>query len=280
MYVQIFKLFTERPIRSAVIIPDFDPELSDSDDVFPEDVEYRIDPVAVLIADQPAGLATDLDDEAIGGLTFAMEYRDSKNAVSRRRVTINGFRESNDGNYLMRAFCHERKAVRSFRTDRIVSVIDWDGVIWEPVDSFGDLGIDLPLPVSGMAISRSTEAKAGEVQREVCADELCILAALSQSDGQLDDLEVEQILDFSADVCDRKGIGFQESDRSALDRYIRRLRPDIHAIAESLLRLKVRNDPESDKRLVRAMIAVMDADERQSPEELAFISEVLNELSV
>jgi|GEM_PF-2198376 len=278
MYVQIFKLFTERPVRSAVIIPDFDPELSDSDDIFPEDGERQVDPVAVLVADRPAEPIADLDDGAVGGLTFAMEYRDSKNVVSRRRVTVNGFRGSTDGNYLMRAFCHERKAVRSFRTDRIVSVIDWDGVIWEPVDFFSDLGINLPLPACGMAMTRTVKAKAGEVQREACVDELCILAALSHSDGELHACEVERILDFAADACDRKGIGFDESDRSALDRYVRRLKPDINTIAKSLIRLKARQDPAADKRLACAMVAVMDADDHQSPEEIAFISEVLNEL--
>ena len=37
MYVQILELITARPLRSVIVIPDFEPALTDSDDVFPED---------------------------------------------------------------------------------------------------------------------------------------------------------------------------------------------------------------------------------------------------
>lgn len=57
-------------------------------------------------------------------------------------------------------------------------------------------------------------------------------------------------------------------------RYVRKLRPDVTAVGESLLRLKRRADPAADRLLLRAMMAVMDADEVQAPEEVAFIAEV------
>lgn len=274
MYVQILKLVSARPLRSVTVIPDFEPSLTDNDDAFPEDAAGSIDLEALLTDDAPLDPLDGLDAGAVGGLTFAMEYRDSRNAVTRRRITLNSFRATGDGHYLMRAFCHERKAVRSFRTDRVVSVIDLDGVIWEPLEYFEDLGIRLPLPGPAVLAVKRAAPKPGEAQREVCADDLCILAALSRSDGHLHDYEVETILDFAAEACDRQGLGFSEADRLAVARYVRKLRPDVTAVGESLLRLKRRADPAADRLLLRAMMAVMDADEVQAPEEVAFIAEV------
>ncbi|MEO3430162.1 hypothetical protein AAFN88_14975 [Pelagibius sp. CAU 1746] len=274
MYVQVLKLITARPLRSVTVIPDFEPALTDSDDVFAEDAEGPFNFEALLTDKTPTDPLADLDDGAVGGLSFAMEYRDSRNAMTRRRITLNGFRPTEGGHYLMRAFCHERKAVRSFRTDRIVSIIDWDGVIWEPLEYFDDLGIRLPLPVGAITAPKRAEPRPGESQRAACADELCILAALSRSDGHLHDYEVERMLDFTADACDRQGLPFEESDRAALDRYIRKLCPDITAVGECLVRLNRREDSVASKRLFRAMVAVMDADGVQAPEEVAFITEV------
>lgn len=274
MYVQILKLVSARPLRAVTVIPDFQPSLADVDDAFPEDAIGPVDLEALLTDDAPDDPLAELAAGAVGGLAFAMEYRDSRNAVTRRRITLNSFRATGDGHYLMRAFCHERKAVRSFRTDRVVSIIDFDGVVWEPLAYFDDLGIRLPLSGPAVMAIKRAAPKPGEAQREACADELCILAALSRSDGHLHDFEVEAMMDFAAEACDRQGMAFGEADRVGLARYVRKLCPDVTAVGESLLRLKRRASPAADKLLLRAMMAVMDADEVQTPEEVAFVTEV------
>src|SRR3546814_19714527 len=88
------------------------------------------------------------------------------------------------------------------------------------------------LPAAAVEAVKRVGPKPGEVQRAACADELCILAALSRSDGHLHDYEVERMLDFAAEGCDRQVLSFEESDRAAVDRYIRNLCPDMTAVGE------------------------------------------------
>lgn len=51
-----------------------------------------------------------------------IDYRDVAGASSTRRITVHQVGESDDGNWLLRCWCHERDAWRSFRCDRIASL--------------------------------------------------------------------------------------------------------------------------------------------------------------
>src|SRR3546814_18326970 len=99
MYVQILKLVSARPLRAVTVIPDFEPSLADIDDTFPEDAVGPVNLEALLTDDTPDDPLADLDVGAVGGLSFAMEYSDSRNAVTRRRITLNSFRPPDRGNY-------------------------------------------------------------------------------------------------------------------------------------------------------------------------------------
>src|SRR3546814_18145300 len=67
MYVQILKLITARPLRSVTVISDFEPALTASDDVFPEDAEGAVDLKALLTDETPADPLADREDGAVGG---------------------------------------------------------------------------------------------------------------------------------------------------------------------------------------------------------------------
>src|SRR3546814_11463542 len=69
MYVQILKLITARPLRSVTVISDFEPALTDSDAVFPEDAEGAFDLKALLTDDAPAAPLAALEDGALGCCT-------------------------------------------------------------------------------------------------------------------------------------------------------------------------------------------------------------------
>jgi hypothetical protein len=78
------------------------------------------------------------------GISFSIEYRDANANVTVRGIRIRRFSRTAQGWLCMGAYCYERKALRSFRLDRVVSIIDEDGVIWETRDFFSkELHVDL-----------------------------------------------------------------------------------------------------------------------------------------
>ncbi len=84
----------------------------------------------------------DLPD--VAGINFAIDYLDSRGRASTRRVTLHRFRMTSKGALLLYARCHERRAERSFRVDRIQSVIDLDGEVRDCGPFFSEaLDIDL-----------------------------------------------------------------------------------------------------------------------------------------
>jgi hypothetical protein len=76
------------------------------------------------------------EDADLWGISIAIEYRDANGMLSRRRITLRRVFHASDGQSCVGCFCHERGAVRTFRFDRIVSVIDADGVVWQPREFF------------------------------------------------------------------------------------------------------------------------------------------------
>jgi predicted DNA-binding transcriptional regulator YafY len=63
-----------------------------------------------------------------------IEYRDAKGQTLYRDVTLHGVEEIAPEVFQLDAFCHLRKQPRTFRTDRIVSIITPDGEVREPRD--------------------------------------------------------------------------------------------------------------------------------------------------
>lgn len=57
------------------------------------------------------------------GMAMQIRYRDSRGRGSMRRISVISVGGAESG-FLLRAFCHERRAPRSFRSDRIEEAID------------------------------------------------------------------------------------------------------------------------------------------------------------
>lgn len=145
---------------------------------------------------QPPGITRHPKIQPLGedlwGTTFAIEYRDAQGRVSFRRITIRElYRASEDNTLYLQCFCHERQAIRSFRFDRIVSVIDLDGEIHEPRSFFeNELRVEIPTAkITPPKIRERTPPqlgnaeKAGHSQRAVVRDGLRVLIALSRADS-------------------------------------------------------------------------------------------------
>lgn len=79
-----------------------------------------------------------LDDDAVSlaGLTLVLEYENSKRELSQRVVTCRQFSISAEKSYL-KAYCHHRAALRTFRLDRIKDIFDAkSGKSLSPVQAF------------------------------------------------------------------------------------------------------------------------------------------------
>lgn len=63
----------------------------------------------------PPGVVRNPRMEAAGedlwGVTFAIEYADSRNNVTTRRITLRELYRSDDGLIYLQSFCHERRAM-------------------------------------------------------------------------------------------------------------------------------------------------------------------------
>lgn len=194
--------------------------------------------------------------ESILGATFAIEYRDSKGAASRRRITALRFSEGT-----LVARCHERRALRTFRLDRITCVVDRNGVIYDTGDFF-DM-IQFPIP---------------DFQGDlVYMPGLQMLSAVAFADGWMTADETERMAQYCVHLCDDHNIHVgKRQERQLLDN-IAALYPSKVAVNASMNRLK--DMTARDRRLIyRYAVEVMDADGEHHPAEFAAVAALRAEM--
>lgn len=148
-------------------------------------------------------------------------YEDSKGNRSSRRITINGIKEKNGARFIY-AFCHERKAMRSFRADRIVEVTDLaTGEIHNKKKEIGAAISDVDEKISSPTIKAVREHR----------DSLNIMAFLSRCDGRQHPAERDVMNEYMMKEC-----FFDDLDSDFLDHYIRRLYPNEFVFHANLQR--------------------------------------------
>jgi uncharacterized tellurite resistance protein B-like protein len=237
-----------------------------------------------VVADETDGASDDLR-----GITFAIEYTDSGGRETTRRITVQDLRQTADGRMYLHCFCHECREHRTFRFDRIRSIIDLDGVVHEPGNFFRD---ELNMAVSPIrpagSISRDKRPPAtrsaysdrpGTAQRRVAQDGALLLAALARSDGIMHPAEIEVIVDYMAERAIREGIGTDQKDRLALASYLKRQRPSGESLEECLTRLG-RGPTEEQRLLLRSAIALAEADGQRDTEEVTMLFNLQRRLTV
>lgn len=240
---------------------------------------------------QPLVLSTDnVIREDVFGVTFAIEYEDSEGSNSTRRITLRHLYASGSIGYI-RAYCHERKASRTFRFDRIVNVIDSDGVIYDAGVFFKEeLKIDWSVylnaekVISSAAASSSATAskdalhvatpgrreKPGLAQRRAARDGLRVLTALARADGHLHEKEVAVLMAYLEDICEHQGICVEEADRAALLPYLKRQKPDEEVLERCLENIAA-SKPEQQAHFLDYAIRLADADGVVAEEEFQFL---------
>jgi hypothetical protein len=241
-------------------------------------VEIGVDAALINLAeDQEA--TSDLE-----GSTFAIEYRDAAKNFSRRRVTVKHVYGSGEDRSIG-CYCHERKAPRTFRYDRIVAVIDLDGVVHDPADFFAN---ELRMPVERVweerapkatkPVKAETDEKPGVAHRKVARDGLRLLIALGRADGFLHNEELEVVLQYIASKTERAGLAMREQDCDALTGYLRRQHPSSDVLARCLDNLE-NESPADQKLFLRSAMALVNVDGIQHEAEFAMLLDLQQRLA-
>lgn len=208
------------------------------------------------------------------GQSFMIEYSDSGGRHSARRISVYGLSMGRAGIPLLTAKCHERNATRQFRVDRISCCIDYSGEVHDNVASFLFDNFGMSLALATRKSTAESEARWKDILALI-KDDAVLLAAMSESDGNVHSSEVDVATRHLASVVERTRISLTSSEIDMIAAYIRRLRPTGRSIARALDGIG-RLGADSVTRLLRAAIAVLDADGRRHVAEI----ELLNQLSV
>ncbi|NKD45446.1 hypothetical protein HEQ62_04360 [Haematospirillum jordaniae] len=210
------------------------------------------------------------------GVAVAIDYVDAKEQETSRRITLRRVSVYDGGRVVWKAFCHERRALRTFVCDRIRCVVDMDGVVHDnpALFLFTELGVDVTLPVSSVQDPHaSTLSFLGAIAFGPCGkvlrDGLTVLAGLAHADGLMDDAEVGVMLDYAANVIEVGGGELAVDGCSVLAGWIRRLRPEREAVDSALRSLAA--DAAACRTLLRFAVRLMDADGIQNPAEFDLV---------
>ena len=194
-----------------------------------------------------------------------MDYTDASGTLSRRRVTFLSLLPGPNGP-MLRAQCHERRALRTFRFDRIGAIIDDDGVAVDAVAVFRDvMEIDVQNADAPLA-PRKNES----VWELLGQPAVTLLVGLAACDGRVADRELAAILCYLEDLAAIRGIAVQDVDK--LEPLLRRIRPNRREVLEDLDAF-VKHPGVGSSAFFRAAKAVILADGEITEEEVALFEE-------
>ncbi|MGE4085964.1 MAG: WYL domain-containing protein [Vicinamibacterales bacterium] len=197
-------------------------------------------------ADTPDMAAGAQDDADIFTATLvAIDYVDAAGAGSSRRITIRSIRDEG-GHFAVGAVCHERRAFRRFRSDRIGELRDLStGEIFDDAALFlrrHVLLLDDPAAMTAAISEPSTVPfRATRALLDRVRDELVLLAGLARTDGFLD--EAETLLLYGHVL--RRTLGDGRFDGAAIARFIAALVPDAEAVEHAAARFAAAHGHDS-----------------------------------
>lgn len=208
----------------------------------------------------------DLVDDDAPPLTFHLIYRDANGALTGRGFKLRKlFKQDQD--YGVRGVCFLRHDIRMFKASRIVELTDLGtGEIFEDGLSYFK---EHPLLTDVEHVWRVTpEERAFQYH----LDEVIVLSLLASSDGDMHEVEIDEIIKMICFDWD------EPLNEDRLRKRIRSLAPDSVAFAHSLNRLK--RQPDRHPALKRTLRNVMDADGRLHQHEIDFAQHVLEQLEI
>lgn len=263
------------------------------------DIETEAPPVAAFPA--PHVPATPDDDDLpieapvdgvieLDPVFTLIDYIDSKGIPSRRRITMLRVKTGKHG-LALHAVCHERKAFRSFRIDRIQCFIEPDG---EVIETARFLRETMLIDVAGLEISAQDTATKpdaprrtatnGNVEearqlREFLRAPLAILTAAARADDDFHPEELEVIAVYiEKEILARARLspqfqGVRVEVLDELNRLVLKMRTQRHSLP-TYLRTIVAMSEERKRRFLTALQAVVEADGVVQASEVEFLNEI------
>jgi len=171
----------------------------------------------------------------IAGLTFGIEYQSAGDEITRRRITLRRVDRVADGILHLMAFCHEAGALRTFRSDRIRHVFDWQtGEVLEDASAY---------VVYLGSLADATRSPDAENRRALdrVRDSLRILMFCARVDGRVHPAEAAEVRRFCVFACEEIRPAIREYDVRKLEDYAARLYPDADTFGAAAKRLIKRN---------------------------------------
>lgn len=180
-------------------------------------------------SDDMLGTAEEPGD--VAGIPLAIVYCDAKGATTKRRVTCRRIDDRGDVIYLQ-ARCHERKAYRTFRFDRIAEIVDWrTGEVIDPPARFLEMADAWSAAEDEAAEARRAvaDAKTADQRRAMgrCRDGIRVLMFLARCDGEFHPLEREVVADYcTARLAGHEDMLAIDADIAKIMTYADRQYPD------------------------------------------------------
>jgi hypothetical protein len=195
----------------------------------------------------------------IDDVFVAIEYRDSRGVLSRRRITMIKLTPGTEAPHLS-AICHERRAFRQFRLDRIQRFIDLNGEVIDPRDFWNSIGINVA------AISGGGDHSTGQKLRDQFRPALSVLVTLSKCDGFMHPDEIVSILTYVSDEALEIREPCNDAALAELEMLLPKMRPRLSSVKANYLEIQEFNERRKN-RFARAVREVILADDRIAVEE-------------
>ncbi|WP_353429282.1 hypothetical protein [Paracoccus denitrificans] len=209
-----------------------------------------------------------------------IDYKDAGGKLTTRPVTLMSLQRRETG-LLISAVCHLRRSLRTFRADRIVTVVTADGEVFDGPRFLQEiLGLTLePSAAPHHRVPSRRKAKNGQKPlRSVILAPLTVLVACGKADGHFHPEEVDRILAWAereAMHLHRAGVTdadmtIEEAD--SLAKAVGSMRPQARTLRRHILATLSMPD-DSVTRFRAALRQVIDADGLLHDAEILFMQE-------
>lgn len=220
------------------------------------------------------------DDQAIAandigyaeGQSFIIDYVDSGGHTSHRRITVWAIAENNNGIPLLNATCHERKAYRQFRIDRISCCYDFDGVVYDDVPKFLSEAFGISFTKASAKDDNILNSALGLIKYDAV-----ILASMAIADNIRRKCEADIAAEFLSIEAEKRGVFLEEYHVDKISKYFLRMRPTEKSLIIAIDAIRNRNT-EQVRRLLIAASNLMDADGDRHESEVGLLNRLAVEL--
>lgn len=225
--------------------------------VVPPVPEGRVAIVATIEAHEPAKRRT-----KVSGSSCYIEYADADGNVSSRQITLRRIDGPAGSPQQIGAHCHVREAYRTFRIDRIQTMID--GATGEVLDPVAHC-----IALQRGGVLKSEDRALGHI--------MTIMTFMARCDGDFSALEQEALDDIIGRYF--RFFGGDDAAYECARREAMRLAPDGNDVVRAIRGIKrAPNAKELSSFVLKGSMAMIDADGRHDEDEVYWAIELGNEL--